>query len=106
MPFSKTIKPTLFIVFIDDIADELRRHISKALHADDLALWTASEYTTTASHRMQESMNSISEWADRQLVTINRIKTVATCFSLSPNREFSLQTERKCHSKTHQPIFE
>ena len=94
VPQGGVISPTLFIVFIDDIADELRRHISRALHADDLALWTASEYTTTASHRMQESMNSISEWANRWLVTINRIKTVATCFSLSPNKEkFSLQID-------------
>ena len=47
---------------------------------------------TTAAIRMQEAMNLISDWAKEWLVMINRTKTEATCFSLSPKREeFILQ---------------
>ena len=47
---------------------------------------------TTAAIRMQEAMNLISDWAKEWLVRINRTKTEATCFSLSPKREeFILQ---------------
>ena len=42
---------------------------------------------TTAAIRMQEAMNLISDWAKEWLVMINRTKTEATCFSLSPKRE-------------------
>ena len=86
------ISPTLFIIFIDGICDQLSSHIPQALHADDLPLWTKAAQVTTAAIRMQEAMNLISDWAKEWLVTINRTKTEATCFSLSPKREeFILQ---------------
>ena len=87
VPQGRVISPTLFVVFIDDITDNLTRHISRALHADDLAIWTAAEQTTTATVRMQTAINSISSWADKWMVTINRTKTEATIFSLSPKKE-------------------
>ena len=92
MPQGGVISPTLFIIFIDDICDQLSSHIPRALHADDLALWTKAEQVTPAAIRMQEAMNLISFWAKEWLVLINRTKTEATCFSLSPKREeFILQ---------------
>ena len=92
VPQGGVISPTLFIIFIDDICDQLSSHIPWALHADDLALWTKAEQVTTAAIRMQEAMNLISDWAKEWLVMINRTKTEATCFSLSPKREeFILQ---------------
>ena len=90
VPQGGVSSPTLFIIFIDDICDQLSSHIPRALHADDLALWTKAEQVTTAAIRMQEAMNHISDWAKEWLVMINRTKT--TCFSLSPKREeFILQ---------------
>ena len=92
VPQGGVISPTLFIIFIDDICDQLSSHIPRALHADDLALWTKAEQVTTAAIRMQEAMNLISDWAKEWLVMINRTKTEATCFSLSPKRkEFIVQ---------------
>ena len=87
VPQGGVISPTLFIIFIDDITEKLNSHISRALHADDLAVWTASENFTTAFVRMQMTMDRIANWADEWLVTINRKKTEATIFSLSPNKE-------------------
>ena len=92
VPQGGVISPTLFIIFIDDICDQLSSHISQALHADDLALWTKAEQVATAAIRMQEAMNIISDWAKEWLAMINRTKTEANCFSLSPKREeFILQ---------------
>ena len=96
VPQGGVISPTLFIVFIDDITDKLTSHISRALHADDLAIWTMAEHTATAAYRMQEALNRISAWADEWLVTINRTKTEATHFSLSPTKEvYSLKIDDK-----------
>ena len=86
------ISPTLFIIFIDDICDQLSCHIPRALHADDLASWTKAVQVTTTAIRMPEAMNLISDWAKEWLVLINRTMTEATCVSLSPKREeFILQ---------------
>ena len=46
-----------------------------------------AEQVTTGAIRLQEAMNHISDWAKEWLVMINRMKTEATCFSLSPKRE-------------------
>nr|KAG5690263.1 hypothetical protein BaRGS_018615 [Batillaria attramentaria] len=81
------ISPTLFVVFINDISSSLSRHISRALHADDFAMWNASESTSSATVRMQEALNTTSKWATDWCVTINSQKTVATCFSLSNTKE-------------------
>ena len=92
VPQGGVISPTLFIIFNDDICDQLSSHIPRVLHADDLALWTKAEQVTTAAIRMQKAMNLTSDWAKEWLVMINRTKTEATCFSLSPKREeFILQ---------------
>ena len=87
VPQGGVISPTLFIIFIDDIIDHLSTYISKAIHADDLAIWTSSEHINTANIRIQDAMNSISDWAEEWMVTINKNKTQATCFSLSTKKE-------------------
>ena len=98
---SGVILPILFIIFIDDICDQLSSHIPRALHTDDLALWTKAEQVTTTAIRMQEAMNLISEWTKEWLIMVNRTKTEATCFSLSPKREeFILQINgQEIHSQ-------
>nr|KAG5703189.1 hypothetical protein BaRGS_027354 [Batillaria attramentaria] len=87
VPQGAVISPTLFVVFINDISSSLSRHISRALHADDFAMWNASESTSSATVRMQEALNTTSKWATDWCVTINSQKTVATCFSLSNTKE-------------------
>nr|KAG5701253.1 hypothetical protein BaRGS_020615 [Batillaria attramentaria] len=87
VPQGGVISPTLFVVFINDITSSLSRHISRALHADDFAMWNASESTSSATVRMQEALNTTSKWATDWCVTINSQKTVATCFSLSNTKE-------------------
>ena len=87
VPQGGVISPTLFVVFINDITQGLSRHISRALHADDFALWNASESIQTANVRMQDALNNTSKWATDWCVTINSLKTVATCFSLSNTNE-------------------
>lgn len=84
VPQGGVISPTLFLIFIDDIAEKLTKHISRALHADDFAAWSAAEHLTTASYRMQEALEHVGRWASDWGVEINATKTVATVFSLSP----------------------
>ena len=87
VPQGSVISPTLFLVFIDDITENLSTYISRALHADDLAIWTAAKTTASAGTRLQGALDSISLWASKWFVQINQKKTEATCFTLSTNNE-------------------
>ena len=87
VPQGGVISPTLFIIFINDITEKLPRHVSKAIHADDLALWTAADHLTTANYRMQEALDVVGKWATDWGVEINTTKTTTTCFSLSNTKE-------------------
>ena len=106
VPQGGVISPTLFVIFINDITDELTKHISRALHADDLAIWTSSEQATTATVRMQTAINKISSWADTWMVTINKTKTESTMFSLSPKKEtYSLKIENEELPQQETPTY-
>ena len=86
-PQGGVISSTLFLVFIDDITDGLINRISHALHADDLALWTAETSLAAAGSRIQTALDKLSEWTDNWGVELNKTKTVYTVFSLSPKVE-------------------
>ncbi|GFR86565.1 hypothetical protein ElyMa_000723900 [Elysia marginata] len=63
VPQGGVITTTLFLVFIDEIADGLSRHIPRSLHADDLAIWNAEDNLPTATYRMQVALNTVACWA-------------------------------------------
>ena len=83
------ISPTLFVVFINDITENISRHISRAFHADDYAVWNAADALSHATVRMQEALNITSKWATDWCVNINSSTTVATCLSLQTQKSSS-----------------
>ena len=87
VPQGGVISPTLFLVYIDDITKCIPRHVSNSLHADDLAVWSSSEHTTTATYRLQQTVNAVTEWTEKWGLTISKTKTCATLFSLSTKKE-------------------
>ncbi|GFS18327.1 RNA-directed DNA polymerase from mobile element jockey [Elysia marginata] len=74
VPQVGVISTTLFLVFINDIHDGISRHISRALHADDLAIWNAEKNLPTATYRMQEALNTVAARALNWGVVINETK--------------------------------
>jgi ribonuclease HI len=84
VPQGGVLSPTLFILFINDLVSELPKGVQAALYADDLVLWCTEEHATTATYRMQIALDKVATWADTWCVSINREKTTATLFTLSP----------------------
>ena len=87
VPQGGVISPTLFIVFINDLMKTIPRHVKNTLHADDLAVWCSEQSTATAQLRMQDTIQNVSDWAEKWALQINTTKTVTTLFSLSTTKE-------------------
>ena len=87
VPQGGVISPTLFLIYIDGITKCIPRYVSNTLHADDLAVWSSSEHTTTATYRLQQTVNSVLAWTNKWGLTISKTKTCSTLFSLSTKKE-------------------
>ena len=87
VPQGGVISPTLFLLYINNITTVLPRHVSNTLHADDLAVWSASEYTISSAYRIQEAVNKVEQWTNDWGLQISEVKTQATVFSLSTSKE-------------------
>ena len=87
VPQGGVLSPTLFLVNINDILTTLSKRVSNTLHTDDLAIWNASEHTTTATYRIQEAISDISKWTLDWGLEIDTSKTNNTLFSLSTSKE-------------------
>ena len=76
------------------------------IHADDLAIWNASEHTTTATYRIQEAISDISKWTQDWGLEINTSKTNSTLFSLSTSKEeIKLRLKGEIMPQTDNPTF-
>ena len=81
-PTGRSHLTTLFLLHIN-ITTVLPRHVSNTLHADDLAVWSASEYATSSAYRIQEAVNKVEQWTNDWGLQISEVKTQARVFSLS-----------------------
>ena len=88
------------------ISSPVYQRVSNTLHADDLAIWNASEHTITAAYRIEEAISDISKWTLDWGLEINTSKTNSTLFSLSTSKEqIKLQLKGEIVPQTDNPIF-
>ena len=77
-----------------------------SLHADDLAVWSAADHTTSAAYRIQEAVTRIQQWTDEWGLQISKIKTQATVFSLATLKEkITLKLGDRTLPQVETPIF-
>ena len=82
------------------------RHVSNTLHADDFVVWCAEEHTTTAVHRIQNTINEMCSWTEISALQFNSTKTVSTLFTLSTaNEKVSLKLNNQPVPQVETPTF-
>ncbi len=99
VPQGSILGPLLFLVFINDIVDEL--HSNVRLFADDTSLYIIVEHPQTAAAILNDDIDKIHLWAKTWLVTFNPNKTE----SLLASRKRITQTP-KLFTMNHVPITE
>ena len=77
------------LVFINDLVSELPRGVKAALYADDLVLWCKEEHARTANYRIQQAIDQLTAWTEDWCVTVNKDKSSAPLFPLSPKKQAS-----------------
>ena len=87
VPQGGVLSPTLFLVFINDLIQDLPKGIHAALYADDLVMWCKEEFATTATYRMQLAADKLAAWAEEWNVTVNKDKSSTTLFTLSSKQK-------------------
>ena len=86
VPQGGVVSPTLFLVYINNITTVIPRHVSNTLHADDLAIWSSAEYTTSAAYIIQDAADKVHRWTQDWGLQINPVKTQSTVFFLSTTK--------------------
>ena len=71
VPQGGVLSPTLFLIFINDVLNDLPRGVHGAMYADDLILWCTEESIGTARYRLQEALNLLERWTKLWLVKIS-----------------------------------
>ena len=81
LPQGSALSCTLFLIFINDITDNLK--CMKALFADDLVIWHSSNSTIIGQRRIQEDLMNLERYCNLWKLKINITKTVYTIFTNS-----------------------
>ena len=79
VPQGSVLGPLLFLIYVNDIADEL--FSLTRLFADDTSLSYSSRYPNTIEDVMNIDLETVSLWSKRWLVNFNPNKTKALIFS-------------------------
>ncbi len=83
VPQGSILGPLLFLVFINDIVNDLGATVR--LFADDTSLYIIVENPQTASTILNDDLNKIHSWAQSWLVTFNPAKTETLLLSRKRN---------------------
>ena len=86
VPQGSILGPLLFLVYINDIVNELQAHVR--LFADDTSLYIVVENPNNAAVTLNNDLSFISTWGDDWLVNFNVTKNLSMILSLKRDQPF------------------
>lgn len=82
LPQGSVLSPLLFLVYINDLVEELGERVSVSGFADDLAVWSTGGNVNECKRRVQEAVDRVWEWSGSWLMTVAVEKCSVTLFSM------------------------
>ena len=70
VPQGSVISPILFLVYIDDIVNNMPDNLKLSLFADDVAIYASSRSLEEAEHTVQLGLDKIAEWSEKWKLNI------------------------------------
>ena len=69
VPYSSILEPLLFIIFINDIVNDINAGIN--LFGDDTSLYIIGDKTRDTAFLLIQDLNQIQRWSEKWLVQFN-----------------------------------
>ena len=108
LPQGAVLSPTLFLIYINDVTENLPEDVKISLFADDIAVWASSKNIREASDLLQRAIDSINGWSKKWLMTLNIEKCEVSLFTLDQaqaNTEIKVSIEGKELKNNKFPTF-
>ena len=86
VPQGSILGPLLFLVYINDIVDDIDSSIR--LFADDTSLYIIVDNPIEAAIQLNADLEKVHQWASKWLVTFNPAKTESLLFTRKQNRPY------------------
>ena len=91
VPQGSILGPLLFLIFINDIVDDIQSTVK--LFADDTSLYLIVDEPNTAVETLNNDLSKIHTWSKQWLVSFN------------PNKTETMTLSRKLNKPVHQPLL-
>ena len=82
LPQGSVLSPLLFLVYINDLVEELAESVQVSAFADDLAVWESSKKVQMCSEKVEWAAEVVCRWSDEWLMKVTVEKCSATLFSM------------------------
>ena len=81
LPQGSVLSPLLFLVYINDLVEELAEGIQVSAFADDIAVWHTGRTARACRKRAQWATNVVERWSEEWLMRLSTAKCSVTLFS-------------------------
>jgi len=103
-PQGSPLSPLLYIIYTADSMNGLPTHTEHGLFADDTALWTSGNTTTSLSSKLQQAIDEFESWCKSWKLKLQPTKTELIHFSYHPRKQYKHPVEVKVDNVSIKPL--
>ena len=84
-PQGSPLSPLIYIIYVNDLPEEIKHDCSLSQFADDIAIWTSAYTRAFSTHKLQKAVNMLEGWCRRWRVKLNGEKSKLVFISRKRN---------------------
>jgi hypothetical protein len=103
-PQGSPLSPLLYIIYTADSMNGIPTHTEHGLFADDTALWTSGNTTTSLSSKLQQAIEAFESWCKSWKLKLQPTKTELIHFNYHPRKQYKNPVEVKVNNTIIKPL--